>query len=156
MKIRRVTINRRKKAFEVEVGRSRYSLAFARLTPRPSTEDPVAEATIDPELGREGFVYRLASGAEGTVLADQVLDYNADPDYLRRMLLHRLTCEARDRLASSGLAKREIIRRLGTSPAQLYRLLDTTNQRKSVDQMLRLLQALDCEVDLVVRARRAS
>jgi hypothetical protein len=48
------------------------------------------------------------------------------------------------------------IRRVGTSPAQLYRLLDTTNQRKSVDQMLRLLQALDCEVDLVVRARRAS
>ncbi|HEX6853476.1 MAG TPA: hypothetical protein VF139_18920 [Candidatus Polarisedimenticolaceae bacterium] len=45
---------------------------------------------------------------------------------------------------------------VGTSPAQLYRLLDTTNQSKSVDPMLRLLQALDCEVELVVRARRAS
>lgn len=156
MKIRRVTINRRKKAFDVDLGRSKYSIAFARLDPRPTSDDPVAQASIDDELGREGFVYRLASGAEGTVLADQVLDYNADPGYVRRMLLHRLTCEARDRLAASGFAKREVIRRLGTSPAQLYRLLDTTNQRKSIDQMLRLLQALDCDVDLVVRARRAS
>lgn len=90
------------------------------------------------------------------MLADQVLDYNSDPGYVRRMLLHRLTLEARARLAASGISKREIIRRLRTSPAQLYRLLDTTNQRKSVDQMVRLLQTLDCEVDLVVRSRRAS
>jgi hypothetical protein len=51
--------------------------------------------------------------------------------------------------------RREIIRRLGTSPAQLYRLLDQTNYRKSVDQLLRLLQVLDCDVDLVVRAKGA-
>ena len=156
MKIRRVAINRRKKTFDVDLGRSRYSIAFARLDPRPTVDDPVEEANVDPALAREGFVYRLASGAEGTVLADQVLDYNSDPGYLRRMLLHRVTVEARDRLTASGISKREVIRRLGTSPAQLYRLLDTANQRKSVDQMLRLLQVLDCEVDLVVRSRRAS
>ena len=55
----------------------------------------------------------------------------------------------------SKLSRREIIRRLGTSPAQLYRLLDQTNYRKSVDQMLSLLAALDCDVDLVVRAKTA-
>jgi hypothetical protein len=156
MKIRRITINRRKKSFDVALGRARYSIAFARLDPRPTAEDPVEEAHVDPALAREGFVYRLASGSEGTVLADQVLDYNADPGYLRRMLLHRLTLEARDRLTASGISKREAIRRLGTSPAQLYRLLDTTNQRKTVDQMLRLLQVLDCEIELVVRSRRVS
>lgn len=40
---------------------------------------------------------------------------------------------------------------LGTSAAQFYRLLDQTNYRKSVDQVLSLLHVLDCDVDLVVR-----
>jgi hypothetical protein len=50
---------------------------------------------------------------------------------------------------------REIIRRLGTSPPQLYRLLDQTNYRKSVDQLLRFLQELDRHVELVVRPKTA-
>ena len=37
----------------------------------------------------------------------------------------------------------------------LYRLLDQTNYRKSVDQLLALLQVLDCEIDLVVRTKTA-
>jgi hypothetical protein len=53
------------------------------------------------------------------------------------------------------LSRREIIRRLGTSPAQFYRLLDATNNRKSVDGMLNLLHALDCEVELVINGRIA-
>ena len=61
---------------------------------------------------------------------------------------------ARER-STTPLAKREIIRRLGTSPSQLYRLLDQTNYRKSVDQLLRLLKVLDCDVQLVVRAKSA-
>ena len=86
---------------------------------------------------------------------EDVLEYNHDPDYLRGLLLYRLTLEAQKRIAATRLAKREIIRRLGTSPTQLYRLLDQTNYRKSVDQMLRLLQVLDCDVQLVVRAKSA-
>ncbi len=72
---------------------------------------------------------------------------------MRDLLLYRLTLEAEARVASSPLSKREIIRRLGTSPAQFYRLLDPTNYRKSVDRLLSLLQILDCEVELVVRTR---
>jgi hypothetical protein len=34
-------------------------------------------------------------------------------------------------------------------------LLDQTNYRKSVDQLLSLLQLLDCDVRLVVRSRTA-
>jgi len=65
-----------------------------------------------------------------------------------------LTLEAQKRIADSELSKREIVRRLGTSAA-LYRLLDQTNYRKSVDQVLALLQVLNCEVDLVVRPKTA-
>jgi hypothetical protein len=84
-----------------------------------------------------------------------VLEYNQDPSYLRNLLLYRLTLEAQERVAASPLSKREITRRLGTSAAQLYRLLDQRNYRKSVDQVLALLQVLNCEIDLVVRTKTA-
>jgi hypothetical protein len=86
---------------------------------------------------------------------EQVLEYNKDPDYLRDRLLYRLTLEARKRVAASPLPRREIIRRLGTSATQFYRLLDQTNYTKSVDQVMSLLQILDCEVDLVIRVKSA-
>ncbi|MDA2938967.1 helix-turn-helix domain-containing protein, partial [Acidobacteria bacterium AH-259-A15] len=67
----------------------------------------------------------------------------------------QLTIEAQEQVDASPLFQREIIRRLGTSAAQFYRLLDQTNYRKSVDQLLSLLHVLDCDVDLVVRAKSA-
>ena len=67
-----------------------------------------------------------------------------------------LTLEAQKRVEASPLSKREIIRRLGTSATQFYRLLDQTNTTKSVGQLLSLLHVLDCDVDLVVRDRRTA
>ena len=151
MKIRSVAANNRRRAFEVRFGAKTLTFPFVKLEPPPATDDKVVRATVDAELGREGFGYVLASGREGTVLLDQVLEYNEDPDYLRDLLRYKLTLEAQVRVAASPLSKREIVRRLRTSATQFYRLLDQTNDRKSVDQMLRLLQVLDCEVDFVVR-----
>ena len=71
------------------------------------------------------------------------------------LLLYKLTIEAQKRVEESGLSKREITRRLGTSATQFYRILDQTNYRKSVDQVLNLLHVLECDVDLVVRAKSA-
>ena len=155
MRIRTVKANNRRKAFEVWVNRKRLVFPFAKLEVQPSADDPIAKVFVDQELGGEGFTYILQSGREGTVHIEDVLEYNQDPDYLRDLLLYRLTLEAQKRVAATSLARREIIRRLGTSPTQLYRLLDQTNYRKSVDQMLRLRQVLDCDVELVVRAKSA-
>jgi hypothetical protein len=155
MKIRSVKANNRRKAFEITAAKKRLVFPFTRLEVPPTADDPIASVHIDRELGGEGFTYVLESGREGTVHVDHVLEYNQDPDHLRDLLLYRLTLEAQKRVARTRLAKREIIRRLGTSPTQLYRLLDQTNYRKSVDQMLRLLQVLDCDVQLVVRAKSA-
>jgi len=155
VKIRSVTFNNRKKGLQVRVARTGPWFPYGKLEARPSGADPVVRAFVDPEVGREGFTYQLKSGKEGTVHIEQVLEYNQDPDYLRDLLLYKLTLEARKRVARSALSRREIIRRLGTSPAQFYRLLDTTNYRKSVDQLLSLLHVLDCDVDLVVRAKSA-
>jgi hypothetical protein len=128
---------------------------FAKAAPAPTAADPIANIIVDPEAGREAFTYTLQSGRNGTVHVEQVLEYNQDPKYFRDLLLYRLTLEAQKRVAESPLSKREIVRRLGTSAAQLYRLLDQTNYRKSVDQVLALLQVLNCEVDLVVRTKTA-
>ena len=155
MKIRTVRANNRKHAFEVGTWRQQFLFPYSKADLRPTVADPIAAVAVDEELGREGFTYRLRSGKTGTVHIDQVLEYNQDPGYLRNLLLYKLTIETQKRVEKSGLAKREIIRRLGTSPAQFYRLLDSTNYRKSVDQMLYLLHVLDCEVDLVIRMKSA-
>ena len=156
MKIRSVKPNNRRKLFEVTTASGkRLVFPFARLDVRPGAEDPFAKVFVDKEVASEGFTYVLQSGREGTVHVEDVLEYNQDPDYLRDALLYQLTLEAQKRMAATSLAKREIIRRLRTSPPQLYRLLDQANYRKSIDQMLRLLQILDCDVQLVVRAKSA-
>jgi hypothetical protein len=141
--------------FEVRTSTKKLAFPFSKAEPAPSADDPVTELSVDAEAGREAFSYVLHSGRTGTVHVEQVLEYNQDPTYLRDLLLYRLTLEAQKRVAKSPLSKREIVRRLGTSAAQLYRLLDQTNYRKSVDQLLALLQVLNCDVDLIVRTKTA-
>jgi hypothetical protein len=156
MKIRSVKQNNRRKAFEVRTRSKTFYYPYSRLDLQPEFGNKVADAFVDKELGSEGFTYVLESGDEGTVQVEQVLEYNEDPAYLRDLLLYKLTLEARKRLDSSPLSKREIIRRLGTSASQFYRLLDQTNYRKSIGQLLSLLHILDCEVDVVIRTRKSA
>jgi len=155
MKIRSVKQNNRRHAFEVGTWRQPFLFPYSKADPPPTAKDPVVKVYIDAELGREAFTYRLTSGREGSVHIEHVLEYNQDPSHMRNLLLYRLTIEAQERVETSALSKREIIRRLGTSAAQFYRLLDPTNYRKSVDKVLLLLHVLECDVDLVVRARSA-
>ena len=155
MKIKSVTFNNRKKGFEIETSENRYWFPYAKLSQHITAKNPIVNVRIDEELGEEGFTYIIASGNEGTVHIDQVLDYNKDPSYLRDMILYKLTLDAQKHISKTSLSKREIIRRLGTSAPQLYRLLDQTNTRKSLDQMLILLNILDCDVDIIVTAKSA-
>lgn len=154
MKIKKVVQNNRKKAFEVATHRKVYLFPYAKLEIAPSRENRVTKVYVDKELDNEAFTYELDSGDEGTVHIDHVLEYNRDPRYMRDLLLYKLTLVAQERAKSSSLSKRELIRRLGTSPAQFYRLLDQTNYKKSLDQLMTLLHILDCEVDLVVKKKR--
>jgi predicted XRE-type DNA-binding protein len=156
VKIQSVHFNNRKKAFEVRMRNRVFVYPYARMERALEAGDQVREAFVDPEIGREGFSYVLDSGREGTIHAEQVLDYNEDPDYLRQALLYQLTLDAQRHLEASPLSKREIIRRLGTSATQFYRLLDQTNTRKSIGQLLSLLHILDCHVELVVKRRKSA
>jgi len=154
MKVQTVTWNNRRKAFEVVTDDDRtLRHPFSRLDAPPVPTDPLVDVWPDPEVGCEGFVFRLKSGREGFVHIEQVLEYNKDPKYLRDLLLYELTLEAQKRVAACRLSRREIIRRLGTSASQFYRLLDQTNYQKSIDQLLSLLGVLECEVEFVVHAK---
>lgn len=156
MKIRRIKCNNQKKNFEVTTFSGRnFSFPYTMADPAPSPENQVHDAYADPELGKEAFTYVLESGDEGTVHIEHLLEYSEDPAYLARLTLHKLTVEAQKRVDQSPLSKREIMRRLGTSQAQLYRLLDPANYKKSMNQLVELLAAVDCEVEMVVRERRA-
>lgn len=156
MKIKRVIANNRKKAFELDMDGRHLIFPYANLRLRPDTNNRIAEAKVDPDLGNEGFTYKLENGDEDSILADQVLEYNKDPHYMRDMLLYKLTLEVQKRLKASSLSHREIVRRLGTSASQFYRLLDQANYKKSVDQMLSLLSILSCEVDIIVRPDKST
>ena len=157
MKIRRVIVNQRKAQLEVVVANGTvFPLPFSQLSPRPTSANRVRDAYPDKELAKEALTYVLESGAEGSVHIDAVLEYNQDPHTMSKLLLHQLTVQARSRIEQSGLSRREIARRLGTSLPQLYRLLDSTNTTKSLNQMISLLHVLGCEVSVVVKRRKAA
>ena len=156
MKIRRVQANNRKKSFVVQTSRRHFDFPYSKALPKPTKTDPVSTVSVDPELGREAFTYVLKSGREGSIHIEQVLDYNEDPGYMRDSILYKLTVEAQKRVEKSPLSRREIIHRLGTSATQFYRLLDQTNYKKSIDQLLLLLHVLDCSVELKVRSKASA
>lgn len=151
MKIRKVAANNRKHAFEVTLGKNVLSFPYSKADPAPVPSDPVARAFVDEELGREGFTYVLKSGAEGSVHVDAILEHNEDPAYMRDLLLYNLTLQAQVCMEESPLSQAEIVRRAKTSPSQVARLLDASNKTKSVDKLVVLLGAMDCEVDFTVR-----
>lgn len=148
MKIRKVEVNNRKKAIEIETSKGTFSLPFSKLALKPTVHDKIQSIYVDSELDNRAITYALESGKEDSVHIDAFLDYNRDPDFMREITLHKLTIEAVKLFEKSGLSKHEITRRLKTSPSQLYRLLDPTNYKKSLDEMLRLLTVLGYRVDL--------
>jgi predicted XRE-type DNA-binding protein len=149
--ITRVRSNNHQKCVELQAGDRTLTFPYARLFLQPAPDDPVEEIFPDPETGCQAFTYRLRSGKEDTIHLDHVLDFNGDPAHKKRMLVYQMTLEARKAVARSPISKREIIRRLGTSASQFYRLLDPANQTKSLGQLVELVSAAGQEVEFVVR-----
>jgi hypothetical protein len=150
MKIKKVVVNNRRKAIEIDGPSGPLSLPFSKLRLVPTPRNPISRIKVDPELAHRAITYWLESGDEDSVHLDAFLEYNRDPELMRELVLHQLSVDARKLMEKSGLSKHEVIRRLGTSPSQLYRLLDTANYRKSVDEMLRLLAVLGATAKIVI------
>ncbi len=152
MKIKNVGLNNHKKCFEITINKGqRYHFPYSQLEVVPTSHDLIHKVWIDKEIGNEGFTYSLKSGQEGSIHIEQVLDYNKDPEYLRELLLYKMSVHAQRLLKARQISKRELIRRMGTSPTQFYRLMNQAYYHKTIDQMVKLLAALDCSVDLVFK-----
>ncbi len=153
LKVLSVTTNYHRRCFELETRERTYTFPFAKLPHDINASKRVTSVYSDPKLANEGFTYELESGETESVLLDEVLYYHADPAILNDLFLFDLTCEVHKALEGSRLSKRELIRRLGTSSSQFYRLLDTTNYAKSAGQMISLLHLLGKSVNVSVRPR---
>ena len=157
MKIRSVKSNNRKQEFSiVTYSGAEYSFPYSKADPRPVADNRIEDISVDKELGKEAFTYALESGVEGTVHIEQVLEYNEDPKYLADLLTYKLSLEAQKCIEDSELSRRQMAKQLKTSVPQLYRLLDPSNTRKSMSQLIALLHILNCDVDLVVKKRSAA
>jgi hypothetical protein len=73
VKIHKVAANNRKKGFSIRTRRRVMWYPYAKLESPPSAKDPVVGVAVDPEVGREGFTYRLKSGKEGVVLSESAI-----------------------------------------------------------------------------------
>jgi|FLYM01.1.fsa_nt_gi hypothetical protein len=149
-KITNVTLNQRKKQIEIQIKDQSWSLPFSKLMTPPSPQDPIVDIWIDSEMGSKGVTYVLLSGNTDSVPLDAFLDFNRDPELIREMELHRLTLVACAAVEKSGLSKRDLSRRMGTSMSQLLRVLDPANSKKTFDQLLKLFTVLGHDVRVEV------
>ena len=155
MKIKSVKYNNRRKVFSLHTDRGELEFPYACADPQPVRGNYVREAFADPELGNEGFTYRLESGEEGAIHGDSVLEQNQDPDHLSELMLYHLTLALRETIKNSLLSKREIIKKSKISAPQLYHLLNPANSRKSASQIFRVLYALNHDLEFSICPRRS-
>jgi predicted XRE-type DNA-binding protein len=151
MKISSVFGNARKRCFIVSIKGKEYEFPYSYLDHKPSAKNPLVYATPDKEVNSEAFNYMLKNGKIETILAEQVLYYNRDPEIIRKQLLYQLTCQAQTLIKNRKLSKRYVARLLAIQPAQLYRLLNQTFYGKTIDQMVRLFACLGEQVEIKLK-----
>ncbi|MBF0103820.1 MAG: hypothetical protein HQM16_00710 [Deltaproteobacteria bacterium] len=153
MKILSVKINNRKKCLIIKTASGELCLSYARLEERPTS---ILNAFVDKELGCRAVTYLYGAQKEGSVHVDAFLEYNQDPEHTKRLMLYKITLLAQKAIKLSHLTKREVARNMGTSPAQLYRLLDASNYSKTIDQMFKLMSCLGYKLDVVCEQKNKS
>lgn len=151
VKIDAVEIDNRRAELRIHEAGKVWLFPYAKLRLKPEPDNPIIEAFPDPEMGYECFTYFLASGDTDSIHLDNVKALNRDPDTMVDWMLYKLTDEALDSIEESGMGIRQLARMMDTSPAQIYRLLETTNYSKSIGQMIRLLYLLGKDVRLEIK-----
>jgi hypothetical protein len=143
----------RARAFIVHLGPRKLLYPFALLSPQPSIKDRFVRSFGDEKLGQQAIWYVLQSGKQGFLSAEQVLTFYREPSDVKALVLWQLTLAAIEHLKQTGLSRRQILRRMRTSAAQLDRILDASNVHKTVDSVLALLEVLGYEVEVTVRPK---
>ncbi len=150
--MRHLKVNNRKRCLEWNHSKVTLTYPFSKLKIVPTSSDPIVEIYTDKETAGQWAFYKLKSGVEGNIPLDAFLEYNRDPEYIRKLVLFDLTCSVLKQIKKEKIPKRELARKMKTSPAQLYRLLNTANYSKTIDQMVRLLAVMGNEVVFELKA----
>ena len=150
LRIKSASYDNRKKSLTIETAHGSLELPYGKLMLKPKSGNLITDIYVDKELDRRCVIYVLQSGKLDSVPVEAFLEFNSDPEYLREVELYKLTIKASELMAKSAISKRAICRQMGTSLSQLYRLLDTKNYSKSLDQMFKLLTILGAKVDIKV------
>ncbi len=156
LKIRGVSFDNKKRCFYILSAKGNLPLPYSKLRLVPTRTNKIKKAYADPECGLHAFTYILESGEEDTVPFDAVLEYNKDPEYVGDMLLYKLTCQAQDIIEKNKVNKREVMRRMKIFPSQFYRLINQAFYGKTIDQMLKLLWALDATIEVKVNNKKVA
>jgi len=143
----------RARAFIIHLGQRKVLYPFALLDPKPSVKDRYVRSYGDENLGQRAIWYVLQSGKQGFLTAEQVLTFYREPSDVKGDVLWALTKAAIEHIKNTALSRRQILKRMHTSSAQLDRILDASNVRKTVDGVLALLEVLGYEVEVTVRRK---
>lgn len=149
-KIKSVEFNNKTHAITIQTSAGALDLPYSKLMLKPTQGNNLVDAYVDKELAQRCITYTLKDGQEDSVPIEAFWEYNRDPDYMREIELYKLTVTAISLVKASNLSKRFICRQMGTSLSQLSRLLDLTNQKKTIDQMLRLITILGADFEIKV------
>lgn len=105
----------------------------------------VVEAGPDLEAGGHSFFYVLEDGSKDYVPYDQPLHITQHPEYVKEQALYEMTKLINQFIRKEKISKRELARRLHTSPSQLERLLDPTNHKKELSRLIEIAALLNYE-----------
>lgn len=146
MKIEEVKINTVLNHIEVLASRLMI-FPLSKLKKPFSSYKNISEFFIDEELGCEAVTLISKTGEEESIHLDSFLEINSDPEYFRNLFLYELTSDLVKVFDSDGLVKKHVAAKLDTSMAQLYRVLDTTNYSKTLDQVIKTFAAIGYKVN---------
>lgn len=153
MIIKDVQISYRKKRVTILTKNGELFLPFHKLRVPPATDNKAVDIFVDKELAKRAISYVLEDGRGDSVHLDAFLEFNHDPEYDKSIHLHKLTVKANEAFHKSALSKTDIAQRLETSRSQLDRILDTSNYKKSIDEVLKLLNVLGFKLEIKVRKK---
>ncbi len=153
MKVRSVKANNRARRLELTTARGTRHFPYAQLRPAPTAGNRLKTVFVDRELAREGVTYCLEDGTEQSVLLDEVLFFNQEPEFMRELLVRRASAIAAKLLEETPLSIRGVARLLGTNSAQIKRLADPNTTANHLENVLALLHVLDAEIEVRVTPR---
>ncbi|MBI4405922.1 MAG: helix-turn-helix domain-containing protein [Deltaproteobacteria bacterium] len=147
-RIRAVSFNNRRKEIEVTYATGKkLNVHYGQL----GIKKTVAKAWVDTETNCQSVAFAFNDGTVDYMPYDQPLALNRDPEYLLQTQIEELTAKIKCELSKRKISKRFLAKQLKTSDNQVHRLLNPTILNKNLEQLCRIAEVLELEVEIRLR-----